>query len=84
MCWLDLQDENVEGMRNEGAYRAVLYTCVAAHWVTVLTAMHLVGTSSINPLSMLGEAFHTPAWIHVKCSLPCIQTGLPGGKTPWL
>ena len=55
--WLGLQDESVESMQNEGAYRGVLYTCVAAHWITVLTAMHLVGTTSINPLAMLGEAF---------------------------
>ena len=56
ICCLTLQDENMESMQNEGAYRAVLYTCVAAHWVTLLTAMHLVGTTSINPLAMLGEA----------------------------
>ncbi|CAL5229287.1 g12584 [Coccomyxa viridis] len=49
-------DENMESLQNEGAYRAVLYTCVAAHWVTLLTAMHLVGTTSINPLAMLGLA----------------------------
>lgn len=55
MCWLILQDDDVESKQNEGAYRAVLYTCVAAHWVTLLTAMHLVGTSSINPLALLGE-----------------------------
>lgn len=50
-----MQDENIDSMQNEGAYRAVLYTCVAAHWVTLLTAMHLVGTTSINPLALLGE-----------------------------
>ena len=60
MCWLHLQDESAESMQNEGAYRAVLYTCVAAHWVTLLTAMHLVGTSSINPLALLGE---TPKFV---------------------
>ncbi len=61
-----LQDENMESLQNEGAYRAVLYTCVAAHWVTLLTAMHLVGTTSINPLAMLGEAL--TAQVQIRCS----------------
>lgn len=60
MWWVHLQDESAESMQNEGAYRAMLYTCVAAHWVTLLTAMHLVGTSSINPLALLGK---TPAFV---------------------
>ena len=66
MGWLDVQDENMESMQNEGAYRAVLYTCVAAHWVTLLTAMHLVGTTSINPLAMLGETLS--AQVKLMCS----------------
>ena len=45
-------------MQNGAAYRAVLYTCVAAHWATLLTAMHLVGTTSINPLALLGERWN--------------------------
>ena len=68
---LSLQDDNVESKQNEGAYRAVLYTCVAAHWVTLLTAMHLVGTSSINPLALLGEAL-TPTLFHI-----CLQNCPP-------
>jgi len=54
-----MQDGDMESMQNEGAYRAVLYTCVAAHWITLLTAMHLVGTSSVNPLSLIGTCTDT-------------------------
>ena len=43
-------------MENEGAYRAVLYTCVAAHWITLLTAVAVVGTTSIHPLPLIGMA----------------------------
>ena len=53
--WQHLQDASSDSMRNGAAYRAVLYTCVAAHWATLLTAMHLVGTTSINPLALLGK-----------------------------
>ncbi|CAK0787090.1 hypothetical protein CVIRNUC_010306 [Coccomyxa viridis] len=49
-------DASSDSMRNGAAYRAVLYTCVAAHWATLLTAMHLAGTTSINPLALLGLA----------------------------
>ena len=30
------QDAGIESMENEGAYRAVLYSCVLAHWVALL------------------------------------------------
>lgn len=49
-----MQDEGIEGMEDEGAYRAVLYTCVAAHWVTLLTAVAVAGTAPITPLALLG------------------------------
>ena len=58
---LGVQDKNVNSTQNEEAYRAVLYTCVAAHWVALLTAMHLVGTTSINPLALLGKPAHPQA-----------------------
>ncbi len=54
----------MESMQNEGVYRAVLYTCVAAHWITLLTAMHLVGTSSVNPLALIGMCPDTFKWFH--------------------
>ncbi|BDA50515.1 Alkane 1-monooxygenase 2 [Coccomyxa sp. Obi] len=44
-------------MENEGAYRAVLYTCVAAHWITLLTAVAVVGSIPISPLPLIGLAF---------------------------
>ena len=56
--WQHLQDASADSMQNGGAYRAVLYTCVAAHWATLLTAMHLVGTTSVNPLALLGERWN--------------------------
>lgn len=55
-----------EKMENEGAYRAVLYTCVFAHWVTLLTAVAVVGTHSINPLALIGvlPLLH-PSFCHI-------------------
>lgn len=44
-------------MENEGAYRAVLYTCVAAHWITLLTAVAVVGSIPISPLPLIGAAW---------------------------
>lgn len=49
------QDTN-EMMENEGAYRAVLYTCVAAHWITLLTAVAVVGNIHISPLPLIGAS----------------------------
>lgn len=53
---LPAQDEGIESMENEGAYRAVLYTCVLAHWVTLLTAVAVAGTLHLNPLALLGAS----------------------------
>ena len=42
-------------MGKDGAgYRAVLYTCVAAHWVTLLAAVAVAGTLPVTPLALLG------------------------------
>ena len=51
-----LQDKGLESPEEkDGAgYRAVLYTCVAAHWVTLLTAVAVAGTLPVTPLALLG------------------------------
>lgn len=56
MCMLLLQDKGLESMEGkDGAgYRAVLYTCVAAHWVTLLAAVAVAGTLPVTPLALLG------------------------------
>ncbi len=60
-------------MENEGAYRAVLYTCVAAHWITLLTAVAVVGTHSITPLAVVGALFpHIPVRMRLPVSKQCI------------
>ena len=53
---LHLHQESDGTMENEGAYRAVLYTCVAAHWITLLTAVAVVGSIPISPLPLIGAA----------------------------
>jgi hypothetical protein len=66
----------IENMENEGAYRAVLYTCVLAHWVTLLTAVAVVGTHSINPLALAGEEKAMPLMAAHKESFPLVTAEL--------
>ena len=73
MCMLLLQDKGLESMEGkDGAgYRAVLYTCVAAHWVTLLAAVAVAGTLPVTPPSAAGCVPYT---VHSSPPHACLKS----------
>jgi hypothetical protein len=48
-----VQAEQAE-IAKDPAYRAVLYSCVGIHWLTLLTACQLISASDAHPLVIAG------------------------------